>query len=252
MIRKKVTIVKIKYYLHFDIIGAKLLCMVINEIFYSIQGEGSLAGMPSVFIRLAGCPLRCKWCDTKYAWSPDAGTTYSVQHLLGEISRYPAHHVVITGGEPFACDKLPELCAALKSTDVHITIETAGIKYIENLSCDLMSISPKLDNSIPADPLLAAEHEKYCHAIESYQRLIEDYNYQIKFVVDAPEDLDDIARTLSQLKNVNPNKIFLMPQAVSRDEYIEKSLYLVEVCKQTGFAYSPRLQVALYNRQKGK
>lgn len=226
--------------------------MIINEIFYSVQGEGSLVGVPSVFVRIAGCPLRCKWCDTKYALPFDAGTEYSVQRLLTDLNRYPTHHIIITGGEPFACNQLEAVCGALKAGSVHITIETAGIEYIENLKCDLLSISPKLKNSIPADPKSAAEHKQYCRRFDKIQKLIDNYDYQLKFVVDEPADLDDIAGALKQLKNVDPDRVYLMPQAVTRDEYIEKSLYLVEVCKQTGFAFSPRLQVELYNRRRGK
>ena len=226
--------------------------MIVNEIFYSVQGEGSLVGVPSVFVRLAGCPLRCRWCDTKYAWQPDSGNEYSVEQVVGELAKYPAHHVVITGGEPFVCDELKELCDAAKACDTHITIETAGIKYIEWLKCDLMSISPKLGNSIPDSCEFAADYNSKCFNVESLRLLIGNYDYQLKFVVDTPDDLDEIAQTLEMLGDVNPDKVFLMPQATTRDEYIAKSQILIEVCKQTGFPFSPRLQVVMFNRQRGK
>ena len=87
--------------------------MKINEIFYSIQGEGSLAGMPTTFIRLAGCHLRCKWCDTKYAWSPDASKELSIEQLIAELAKFPANHIVITGGEPFLSDELADICQTI-------------------------------------------------------------------------------------------------------------------------------------------
>ena len=226
--------------------------MIINEIFYSIQGEGSLAGVPSVFIRLAGCPLRCQWCDTKYAWGPDAGKEYSIEELFAELAKYPAHHIVITGGEPFVSAELSELCTSLKTNDVHVTIETAGTIFTNDLKCDLMSISPKLGNSVPTDAKLAAEHKANCFDIDSLQALIDNYNYQLKFVVDVPDDLDEIAQCLQKLKNINPDNVYLMPQATMRTEHLEKSQFIAEICKRTGFPFSPRLQVMLYDNEKGK
>ncbi|MFM8982025.1 MAG: 7-carboxy-7-deazaguanine synthase QueE, partial [Spartobacteria bacterium] len=74
--------------------------MLISEIFYSVQGEGELTGVPSVFIRTSGCNLRCRWCDTPYAsWNPE-GTEMSIDQILAEVEKHPAAHVVLTGGEP--------------------------------------------------------------------------------------------------------------------------------------------------------
>lgn len=226
--------------------------MIVNEIFYSIQGEGELAGIPSVFIRLAGCPLRCKWCDTKYAWSPTSGDEMTVEQIKAEVIKHPASHIVITGGEPFSCPELKELTDALADTDKHITIETNGLKFIEGLRCDLMSISPKLANSIGDDPDLSEGHKKHIGDLTAVQQLIDGYKYQLKFVVDIPADLDDIAQCIEKLDNVNPYRVALMPQATNRSEYITKSQFLAEICKRTGFALSPRLQVLLWEGQKGK
>src|SRR5690348_5579341 len=72
----------------------------IAELFYSIQGEGSLVGVPSVFVRTSGCNLRCRWCDTPYtSWQPE-GTDWTIERILDEVNAYPARHVVVTGGEP--------------------------------------------------------------------------------------------------------------------------------------------------------
>ena len=133
--------------------------MRISEIFYSLQGEGILAGLPGVFVRLAGCPLRCRWCDTKYAWQSTAGTNYSIDKIIQTVGQFQSKFVVITGGEPMINPDLPQLTKQLKAIGKHITIETAGIAFIPNLLCDLMSISPKLSNSVPADTALAAVHQ---------------------------------------------------------------------------------------------
>ena len=226
--------------------------MIINEIFYSLQGEGRLAGVPSVFVRVAGCPLRCRWCDTKYAWSAEAGRDYTIKELEEQILQWPTRYVVITGGEPMVVEGLGEFTRAMAEARMHITIETSGIAFVGDLSCDLMSISPKLSNSTPAEPGAAAEHERQRLNLPAVQQLIDHYDYQLKFVVDSPADLDEIADCLQQLENVNPYKVYLMPQAQTRAELVEKSQMLAEYCLQTGFALSPRLHVMLWEGEKGR
>jgi 7-carboxy-7-deazaguanine synthase len=224
--------------------------MIINEIFYSLQGEGSLLGVPSVFVRLAGCPLRCKWCDTKYAWGESAGEEMSIEAVKAKVLAFEVRHIVITGGEPMVNDELIALIDAIDDPSLHITIETSGIEYVANLKCDLMSISPKLSNSVEADSEEKPEVEPL--NIDALQRLIDEYDYQIKFVIDSPDDLDEIAGVIAKLKNVNPYKIMLMPQASTKVEYVKKLPMVAEIAKNTGFALSPRLQVELWGNSKGK
>src|SRR5205085_5621445 len=101
--------------------------MKLSELFYSIQGEGKLVGVPSVFIRTSGCNLRCTWCDTPYAsWNPE-GTQRTVAQLVEEAqSHTAARHVVLTGGEPMIAKEIRELATELKKLRYHITIETAA------------------------------------------------------------------------------------------------------------------------------
>jgi len=226
--------------------------MIINEIFYSLQGEGFLAGVPSVFVRLAGCPLRCRWCDTKYAWDEKAGKNYSIDKIIQTVQQWPCKLVVITGGEPMINSDLPQLLRQLKTADKHITIETAGIAYIPEMPCDLISISPKLSNSAPTDPELASIHEDSRLDIAVLGKLIDSYQFQLKFVVDSKSDLAEIQQTLEKIGNVDLEKVMLMPQAATRDELLLKSPMVAEMCKQTGFAFSQRLQVLLWNNQKGR
>ena len=135
---------------------------------------------------------------------------------------------------------------------MHITIETSGIAFVGDLPCDLMSISPKLSNSTPEDTETAKDHEENRLNFPALQQLIDTYDYQLKFVVDTPADLDEIAETLKALKNVRFDKVLLMPQAANLQEYIEKSRFLAQICEQTGFAFGPRLQLLLWDGQKGK
>ena len=224
--------------------------MIVNELFYSLQGEGRLAGVPSIFIRLAGCPLRCSWCDTKYAWDPAAGRQMTGEQILEAIRDYPTRYVVLTGGEPLTHEGISELAAAICSKGYHLTIETAGIHIIDGLQADLMSISPKLSNSDPKTDTDKHQTERLNRDI--LRKLMAAYDYQLKFVVDTPKDLDEIADFLDKLDGIDLYKVWLMPQATQTDEYLEKSRWLVEYCKQTGFSFSPRLQVMLWGSQRGK
>ena len=122
--------------------------MKIAEIFHSIQGEGLLAGTPSVFVRTSGCNLRCWFCDTPYAsWEPE-GEKYEPPDIVSRVLDVDCHHVVITGGEPLLWPSLVELVNALREAGRHVTIETAGTLEVP-LNCDLASISPKLSSSTP-------------------------------------------------------------------------------------------------------
>jgi len=225
--------------------------MRVSEIFYSLQGEGFLAGTPGVFVRLTGCPLRCRWCDTKYAWDQTAGTHYSIEKILRTVQQWPCKSVVITGGEPMINSELPQLVQELKDTGRHITIETAGVAYVPDLACDLMSISPKLSNSTPEEPKLAAIHENSRLDLTVLRELIDNYDYQLKFVVDSAGDLPEIQQAIGEIGNVDSKKVMLMPQAVTRDELLAKSSMIAELCKESNFAFCQRLHILLWNGQRG-
>src|SRR5580692_2113432 len=103
--------------------------MKLAELFYSIQGEGKLVGVPSVFVRASGCNLRCSWCDTPYAsWKPQ-GENVPVEQIVRQVESYPANHVVLTGGEPMIMPEIGELCTALRKIGRHITVETAATVF---------------------------------------------------------------------------------------------------------------------------
>ena len=224
--------------------------MRISEIFYSLQGEGFLAGTPSVFVRLSGCPLRCRWCDTKYAWDETAGQHYSIAKIVQTIEQARSKFVVITGGEPMIHSDLPQLVQKLKQKGKHITIETAGIAFIPALACDLMSISPKLSNSTPTDPKLAAIHDNARLDLAVLRELIVHYKYQLKFVVDSEDDLSEIQQTVEEIGNVDLEKVMLMPQAATRDELLVKAPLVAEMCKRIGFTFCQRLQLLLWNNKR--
>ncbi|MCD4832044.1 MAG: 7-carboxy-7-deazaguanine synthase QueE [Anaerohalosphaeraceae bacterium] len=223
----------------------------VNEIFYSLQGEGSLAGVPSVFIRLAGCRLRCKWCDTKYAWDANSGTDYTIEQIVAETANYPSDFVVITGGEPMENPNLPAICDNLRQSEKHITIETAGIDYLPELPIDLMSISPKLANSIPEESAAAETHKNNRIDTDVLKKLIAEYPYQLKFVIESESDIAEIREILEKLGEVEPSVVMLMAAAAGRAEYLEKAPMVAELCKKEGFCFSPRLQTVLWDNKAG-
>lgn len=96
----------------------------ISEIFYSLQGESSRVGLPTVFVRLTGCPLRCTWCDTEYAFS--GGTHHSIEEVLAEVARHHARYVCVTGGEPLAQKACLPLLTALCDAGYSVSLETSG------------------------------------------------------------------------------------------------------------------------------
>jgi 7-carboxy-7-deazaguanine synthase len=221
----------------------------IAEIFHSVQGEGMLAGVPSVFVRTSGCNLRCTWCDTPYtSWQPE-GEERSIDWIAEEVNRYGAAHVVLTGGEPMIAPGIVELTHRL---DRHITIETAGTIDLE-LRCDLMSISPKLANSTPQDRdggRWAAQHERLRYQPEVLKRLTGRYPYQLKFVVADPADLVEVRSIVKEIE-ASKDRVLLMPEGVEPGVLEERGRWLVEICKQEGFRYSPRLHIELWGNRRG-
>lgn len=227
--------------------------MKIAEIFYSIQGEGKLAGIPSVFIRTSGCNLRCTWCDTPYtSWQPE-GESMEIDQILKSIAQYASIYVVLTGGEPMIEPEVTELTLQLKDNGYHITIETAATVW-QDVTCDLASISPKLANSTPwekEEGRFAEAHEKNRIHLETILRFMKMPDYQLKFVVDHPDDIGEIDTIISQLGDVDTENVLLMPQGVTPDELSDKGRWLVDICKQRGFRFCPRLQIALYGQTRG-
>lgn len=230
--------------------------MLISEIFYSIQGEGELTGVPSVFVRTSGCNLRCAWCDTPYAsWNPE-GKQRTVAQIVAAVEQYAnARHVVLTGGEPMIAPEIRELAAELKKLGRHITIETAATVAPGGIACDLASMSPKLLNSAP-DPLehgaWRKKHEATRWQPEVVRAWIDAGAYQFKFVVAKPEDVDELENMLAVLHREIPrHKILLMPEALTLEKMRERAAWLGEVCKARGYRYAHRLHIELYGNKRG-
>ena len=226
--------------------------MKISEIFYSIQGEGMLAGVPSVFLRTSGCNLRCTWCDTPYtSWKPE-GDDLPLDDIVAHVHGRGSAHVVVTGGEPMIQQDIVQLTQRLKDLGLHITIETAGTVY-QPVTCDLMSISPKLANSTPTqreEGRWAAQHDRLRYQPDVLKRLMAEYPYQLKFVVSDPGDLAEIETILKET-GADRSRVVLMPEGTSSETLSERAPWLVEICKRERFRYGPRLHIDIYGNQRG-
>ncbi len=117
----------------------------INEIFFSLQGETSRVGLPTVFVRLTGCPLRCSYCDTAYAFS--GGTNMKLEVILAEVARYAPRYVTVTGGEPLAQKNCLQLLRALCDAGYEVSLETGGALDVSGVDARVVKV---LDIKTPA------------------------------------------------------------------------------------------------------
>ncbi|MDR0765625.1 MAG: 7-carboxy-7-deazaguanine synthase QueE [Odoribacteraceae bacterium] len=230
----------------------------------TIQGEGKLNGIPSLFVRLAGCNLRCAWegsaCDTPHAAAGATGTrSLPAREVAGIVARNRDNirHVVITGGEPLLQpDGVEALCHALRRHfPFHVTVESNATRYEERVAgvADLMSLSPKLSSSAPAS---AAGH----HAARLRPDVIQRYisharergkDFQLKFVYATGSDVHEIHELLASLRDWTNEDILLMPlgntPALSRQNAILAAGHAI----RNGWRYCDRLHVSLFGDREG-
>lgn len=234
----------------------------------TIQGEGKLSGIPSLFIRLAGCNLHCCWqnadgsispCDTSYA-------SYALQDSsfcsLDEICRIVRHntenaidHLVLTGGEPFLqAEELTELCIKLREIKrYHITVETNATLYNESLAhqIDLFSLSPKLSSSGFSSP-----HSRPTPSPDPIQAFIAHArcggkDFQLKFVYACEPDIQEIKNLLSRLEGWKNEDILLMPLGSTLRELQENTRHTLRHCLLNGWRYCDRLHLSLFGAREG-
>ena len=235
----------------------------INELFYSLQGEGTLAGVPSVFVRTSGCNLRCWFCDSYHtSWEPTHGQM-TIEEIVKEVEAHEqADHVVLTGGEPLVHEGVVDLLEQLADRGYHTTVETNGTIY-RDAPIDLASISPKLASSTPTtekDPKgngeWAERHENRRIDIDALADLVDTYDSQLKFVVTGRKDLPEIEDLLSRIRDVtstsvSDSDVLLMPEGTTRDELDNSRNSVAELAMEYGYCYTPRLHVDLWNDAPG-
>ena len=230
--------------------------MKISELFFSIQGEGELTGIPSVFVRTSGCNLRCRWCDTKYSsWTPE-GENVDIEELVERVCSYPARHVVITGGEPMIAKDIKEFVDLLKQSGKHITIETAGTIAPNGIQCDLASISPKLSDSTPEKGEISEEwierHDSTRIDYDILNEWIDSYEFQLKFVVSRKEEINEVKCIIDKIESdILPEKVLLMPEGTDSETIHSRYDMLVDLCKENGFRMCNRLHLDLFGNTRG-
>jgi 7-carboxy-7-deazaguanine synthase len=227
--------------------------MRIAEIYRSVQGEGFLTGAPSVFVRASGCNLRCWFCDTPYTSWRSEGRDMSTDEIVAQVEEWETQHVVITGGEPMLFSELIPLSERFQGTGRHVTIETAGTLYLP-VACDLMSISPKFASSAPsaeAHPRWHRRHERERHRPDVIRRLVCEYDYQVKFVIDSRGDLDLVQSYLAEFPEINRERVLLMPQGTDQEELELRGAWLKPYCRREGFVFCPRKQIEWFGAVRG-
>jgi len=213
--------------------------LLLNEVFFSIQGEGKNVGKPSIFVRLGGCNLACTWCDSKYTWDTKIADNKMLDEseLIKKIKRYPCKNIVITGGEPMLQQK------ALKSLLTKLKGYTAEIETNGSVACNFLTLieqincSPKTKNS----------------GNKPYPLKIEPKNKKttFKFVVQKKTDLREIDTYIKE-NGIPKQKVWLMPEGITKKIVSERSLWLIELCKKRGYNFSPRLHIMLYGNERKK
>jgi 7-carboxy-7-deazaguanine synthase len=219
--------------------------MRISEIFYTLQGEGVEVGKPAIFVRTSGCNLRCPWCDTKYSWK--AGKNYSFADFVDEMTKQGAvsyERVIFTGGEPtLQLKEISEWAKKIKATicaGASIQLETNGTVLFNPYEFDVVAISPK----------------KECVKFNVLRKLMRHQQCFLKFVCENDEDIlrwTQLCESLVEdgVRNVW-GRVYFMPEGVTNKTLRKRSKWLVERCKEYRVNFSPRLQIWLWGRKRGR
>jgi 7-carboxy-7-deazaguanine synthase len=170
----------------------------ITEIFYSLQGETRTVGLPTVFVRLTGCPLRCGYCDTAYAFH--GGQKMEISEIVAEVKSYNPRYVTVTGGEPLAQNTCRELLTALCDLDVEVSLETSGAMDISNIDPRVVRV---MDLKTPASGEVSKNRYSNIDLLNSQD--------QIKFVICNREDYDWAREQLSSLELIDRCEILFSP-----------------------------------------
>ncbi len=177
----------------------------------------------------------------------------SVDEIAAQVEEWDSPYVVVTGGEPMLFAELIPLCDQLRAIGRHITIETAGTLYLP-VACDLMSISPKFARSAPpakAEARWHRRHERERYRPEVIRRLVAEFEYQVKFVIDTPADLDEVQHYLTEFPQLSRDRVLLMPQGTDRDQLDARAEWLRPYCESEDLVFCPRKQIEWFGPVRG-
>jgi len=215
--------------------------MKISELFYSIQGEGKTVGKPAIFIRFAGCNLRCNFCDSKYTWNINESEEVEFDEVIARIKIINCKHIIFTGGEPLLREQIIYKIINNLSQEYTYEIETNGtIQPKYPFGRIQFNVSPKLENS--GNPKELRE-KAYCY------KFFKDKNAIFKFVIDKESDLEEVLKIIAT-HCLSNEKIYLMPEGVDPEIIKEKTKWVVEICKRYNFNFSPRMHISIWGNKR--
>jgi 7-carboxy-7-deazaguanine synthase len=214
----------------------------ISELFLSIQGEGSSAGVPAHFLRLQGCGVGCHWCDTRYSWDAGTGAERDLASVWDELLALGASGLlVVTGGEPAEFEGLDALLDQALERWTRVEVETSGIapppRSHERL---FYNVSPKLPSATP-------NSARTWHHVTEW---LAEPRAMFKIVVGDGADLDDALRLIARHR-LPASRVMLMPEGLTDEAVRRGAARLAEVCKQHGFRLSPRLHLWMWGPRRG-
>ena len=208
----------------------------LTEIFHSLQGEAARTGLPTVFIRLTGCPLRCTWCDTTYSFT--GGSAWEIADILAEVARHPTRHVCVTGGEPLAQKECPALLQALCDAGYDVCLETSG-------ALDISTIDPRVARIMDLKAPASGECERNLWSNLRHLKAGDE----IKIIIADRADYDWACQQRTQHRLADLCPVLLSPAQGSQD-----ARQLAEWILQDGLPVRLQLQLhkLLWGNMQGK
>ena len=208
----------------------------LTEIFHSLQGEAARSGLPTVFIRLTGCPLRCTWCDTTYSFT--GGSAWEIADILAEVARHPTRHVCVTSGEPLAQKECPALLQALCDAGYDVCLETSG-------ALDISTIDPRVARIMDLKAPASGECERNLWSNLRHLKAGDE----IKIIIADRADYDWACQQLTQHRLADLCPVLLSPAQGSQD-----ARQLAEWILQDGLPVRLQLQLhkLLWGNMQGK
>ena len=239
-----------------------IIILANERIFYTIQGEGKHTGVPTVFVRLSKCNLRCAWknadgsitqCDTPHTSFEPEVNEVRISDIIKEITEHGCDHVCISGGEPFFQKQTTALINALEALGHKVTVETNGTLYRES-DASFISLSPKLSTS-SSHPVYGKKHDLNRINIDALEKFTRNHDCQFKFVINTEEEIAEVLEIKKQLWertsiDIN-NNIWLMPQGIENSQFDDKMEWLVEICKQYHWNLTDRMHIRIWGSRKG-
>jgi organic radical activating enzyme len=238
------------------------MSLQISEVFASLQGEGPSAGQPAVFVRAANCNLACRWCDTRYSWD---WRTYEVESHARRLEIAPlvdavwglmnpgpgpkTDLLIITGGEPLLQQTaFSQLLAELRRRNpmLRCEVETNGTVAVDTnfaAHVHMLVVSPKLASS--------ADHRGKRIKGNTLRSFVEHPRAIFKFVVEDVQDIDEIQH-LAESHSIAAERIWLMPQAQSREQLIQLNAPVADLALRCGFNFTTRLHILMWDNARGR